>query len=106
MASAKELIELTQTVKIDEFVSYLNSLVRRPEGVTGNSLTCAVCQADEWIMLPYPGDNSRPIVVSHPIPFSQNQAVWYFTMNCRNCGYTMFFDAQVATKAIVDRRSK
>ena len=104
MASAKELTELTQKITTEELVTFLNDVVRRPDGVSGDAMKCAVCQADEWMLSPYPGDNTRPVVVSHPIPFSQNQALWYFPMNCRNCGHTVFFDALTVTRAISERR--
>jgi hypothetical protein len=104
MAAVKELTEATQTVKIDELMKFLNSSIRRPSGVTGNSLLCAICQTDSWILTPYPGDVTRPIITAHPIPFSNNRAQWYFPLSCGNCGYTIFFDAQTVTKSVLKRR--
>jgi len=104
MTSAKELIALTQTVTNEELIEHLNTLIRRPDGKSGNSLECAICQTDAWILTPYPEDNTRPVIASTPIPFSQNRATWYFPLSCENCGYTIFLEAQTVTRAVIKRR--
>ncbi|EPC8058575.1 TPA: hypothetical protein ACV98Q_002252 [Yersinia enterocolitica] len=104
MTDVRELSKITQTVTIDELMNFINSTIRRPEGKSGNSLQCAICQTDSWTLTPYPGDVKKPVITSHPIPFSQQRAIWYFSFSCENCGYTIFLDAQTVTKSIVKGR--
>lgn len=104
MTSGKELIELTQSITFDELMGFVSDKIKRPKGVEGDSFACPVCQSREWSTLPYPGSTNRPIITSHPIPYSKSQATWYFPLNCDNCGYTIFLDARIVATAISERR--
>lgn len=104
MLSPKELAELTLTVTAEEFMDFLNTKATPSDGETAKSLRCNVCQSTEWGLAPYPGGTVRPILTSHPIPFSKGSAVWYFPISCSNCGYTLFFDAQTVTKSVSEGR--
>lgn len=102
--SPQELAELTLTVTAEEFMEFLKSKAKPLDGGTAESLRCVVCQSAAWALAPYPGATARPVLTSHPIPFTKGTALWYFPISCSNCGHTLFFDAQTVTKSVSEGR--
>lgn len=91
--SNKNLQESILALSIDEVVDFLIKTLDHSD--PEKFADCAVCGKDDWQLRNFPEEVTRPMLVAHPIPYSKNLACWYFPISCKNCGYTMFFDAKL-----------
>lgn len=99
-----KLQDLTLSVTAVELIGYLKKVLE-PVGREKTKFECHFCKSDDWMLKPFPGETDKPLVVAHPIP-QKNLSDWYFPVSCRECGYTMFFDAQKVSFAIEKQRNE
>ncbi|ATM86715.1 hypothetical protein [Yersinia frederiksenii] len=96
--SNKTLQELTLALPSEKVVKFLLKTANHhdPE----KFMDCALCCKDDWQLRSSPDDVSKAILVAQPIPNSKNFACWYFPISCKNCGYTIYFDAQTVAEKL------
>lgn len=102
--SKPKLQDITASITSDELIAYLKK-IQESDKNRDVKFECHYCKSEEWLIKPYPGDADRPLLVAHPIP-QKNLSAWYFPVSCRECGYAMFFDAQLVAVAIEKQRKK
>lgn len=96
--SNKTLQDLTLALSPDDVIGFLQKTLNHDD--PEKFLDCAVCGKDDWQLRSYPNDLNRPMLLAQPIPQSKNLACWFFPVSCKNCGYTIYFDAQTVTEKL------